>query len=977
MLGRQQIAGVPTAISELFKNAHDAYADHAIVDFFRSKGLFVLRDDGVGMSRRDFEDRWLTLGTEGKSEGGGAIGAPAARPSYAVRPTLGEKGIGRLAIAAIGPQVLLLSRKLQDGRAGELTVAFINWGLFEIPSANLEDIEIPIWTSPEGELPSREKVGELVDRVERNLTQSAKSRDEGLVDRIRSELDSFRTIDPIVISSMLGSPDLATGTGTHFIIQPASVLLGQELDKDRRSIDASPLRRMLIGFANTMTPDHPKPEVRTSFRDHYTGDVAEDVIQDSEFFTPTEFAIADHHIRGQFDAHGQFRGEISVYGGTPDPYVVSWKDARGVPTGCGPFGLNLAYVQGRQRESRLPPDDFIAISTKLNRYGGLYIYRDNIRVLPYGNSDFDFLDIELQRAKSASDAFFSYRRIFGLVELTRRENARLREKAGREGFADNVAYRHFREILKHFFHQVAVDYFRETGGRSDRFVEERSELRRMDSARAKRKKNVRERRQKLSGQLDRFFKQIAEAAPELAVEDVLSSLDGVIASIGDGGGSSEAVDVIARGETAAIDAITKTAASYDIVRPRGVGLTKPQSRDWMVYEEERARLMEEVFARAKGEVGARVSEALSAFGADAARRQRFDSALSNAEAASRKSVMGTKRALDQESARVQQHAREIGKSLRKRFEGAVEEVLANAARLDLASLDADGFERERNCSVERIRDTATTAVSIMEGLVAQFGVIEQGDAEALQQSSYLDQVEAMETDLEALRDQSERDMELIQLGGAIAVINHEFDQTITAMRRSLSRIKSWADANPALNEPYRELRSSFEHLDSYLKLFTPLNRRLYRTRVEIAGAEVYAYVRQVFERRLEKQDISFEATTAFREVRVMHHPSVLYPTFVNIVDNAVFWLGDYKGERRIEFDSDGNMLIVRDTGPGVPTRDRDAIFEHGFSRKPGGSGLGLYISRTALQREGWSLELSPSSPDRGAEFVLGPLEEPS
>ena len=26
MLGRQQIAGIPTAISELFKNAHDAYA---------------------------------------------------------------------------------------------------------------------------------------------------------------------------------------------------------------------------------------------------------------------------------------------------------------------------------------------------------------------------------------------------------------------------------------------------------------------------------------------------------------------------------------------------------------------------------------------------------------------------------------------------------------------------------------------------------------------------------------------------------------------------------------------------------------------------------------------------------------------------------------------------------------------------------------------------------------------------------------
>lgn len=66
MLGKQQIAGIPTAISELFKNAHDAYADNVEVDYYRSDGLFVLRDDGMGMTKQEFEDRWLTLGTESK-----------------------------------------------------------------------------------------------------------------------------------------------------------------------------------------------------------------------------------------------------------------------------------------------------------------------------------------------------------------------------------------------------------------------------------------------------------------------------------------------------------------------------------------------------------------------------------------------------------------------------------------------------------------------------------------------------------------------------------------------------------------------------------------------------------------------------------------------------------------------------------------------------------------------------------------------
>ena len=66
MLGRQQIAGIPTAISELFKNAHDAYAVYVEIDFFRSDRLIVFRDDGMRMTREELEDRWVTIGTKNK-----------------------------------------------------------------------------------------------------------------------------------------------------------------------------------------------------------------------------------------------------------------------------------------------------------------------------------------------------------------------------------------------------------------------------------------------------------------------------------------------------------------------------------------------------------------------------------------------------------------------------------------------------------------------------------------------------------------------------------------------------------------------------------------------------------------------------------------------------------------------------------------------------------------------------------------------
>src|ERR1700752_2838137 len=100
MLGRQQIAGIPTAISELFKNAHDAYAKNVEVDYLRDDDLLILRDDGLGMTHEDFENRWLMLGTESKIAPP-TLTPPPRDPDQPKRPILGEKGIGRLAIAII------------------------------------------------------------------------------------------------------------------------------------------------------------------------------------------------------------------------------------------------------------------------------------------------------------------------------------------------------------------------------------------------------------------------------------------------------------------------------------------------------------------------------------------------------------------------------------------------------------------------------------------------------------------------------------------------------------------------------------------------------------------------------------------------------------------------------------------------------------------------------------------------------------
>ncbi|MDE0111070.1 MAG: ATP-binding protein, partial [Albidovulum sp.] len=256
MLGRQQIAGIPTAISELFKNAHDAYADHVEIDYYRSDGLFVLRDDGIGMNGGDFVTRWLTIGTESKFD---PNQRPPQDPDKKPRPMLGEKGIGRLAIATIGPQLLVLTRAKTGDGASDLTAAFLNWGVFEWPGIDLEDIEVPLRSFASGSLPSAQDVADMVAEFRASAESVGRDVEKQLLDRLALDLDRF-DVDPQDIDSYLGEPSLgANSAGTHFIIKPASPLLEDDIDGDpaaRKAAalkKATPLKKAFLGFSNTLT----------------------------------------------------------------------------------------------------------------------------------------------------------------------------------------------------------------------------------------------------------------------------------------------------------------------------------------------------------------------------------------------------------------------------------------------------------------------------------------------------------------------------------------------------------------------------------------------------------------------------------------------------------------------------------------------------------------------------------------------------
>ena len=137
-------------------------------------------------------------------------------------------------MATIGPQVLVLTRpKTREGNT-ELTAAFLNWGIFEWPGIDLEEIDIPLRSFSPGMLPSAQDVAEMVEEFHRNAAAVGRRiEDAPWLERLVSrELQQF-DIDPQEIDSYLKEPSLrADGFGTHFIIKPSSSLLADDIDGD-------------------------------------------------------------------------------------------------------------------------------------------------------------------------------------------------------------------------------------------------------------------------------------------------------------------------------------------------------------------------------------------------------------------------------------------------------------------------------------------------------------------------------------------------------------------------------------------------------------------------------------------------------------------------------------------------------------------------------------------------------------------------
>ena len=129
--------------------------------------------------------------------------------------------------------------------------------------------------------------------------------------------------------------------------------------------------------------------------------------------------------------------------GTEDLIQKARDELQGAKPSCGSFYLNF-YVWDRT-------SNYLQTSgvsrEELNAMCGVSLFRDHMRVLPYGELGNDWLFLDQERINDPTERLAN-NQIIGYVQLDQSKNLLLRDKTNREGLIENEAFLDLRALVR-------------------------------------------------------------------------------------------------------------------------------------------------------------------------------------------------------------------------------------------------------------------------------------------------------------------------------------------------------------------------------------------------------------------------------------------------------------------------------------------------------------------------------------------------
>ncbi|HDL7361907.1 ATP-binding protein [Yersinia enterocolitica] len=951
-LGKGQIADCPTAVSELWKNSYDAYSRDVMLYTIDSQSpCGALIDNGCGMSLEQLIESWLVVGTESKSQKKPL--SDKDRFGITLRKTQGEKGIGRLSAAFLSPITFLITKKIDS----EFTALLIDWRLFENPYLSLDDIIVPLSQFSSLDQ-AKATFYELVSQLKDNITESQKenawdkfSNDEISLNKAITTKDKILSfcenanIDDKIFSQweyLLDKVKLLDGAehGTALFLVELNrelALLTNAGDLSKDNSELNDIEKDLVDTLRAFV--NPLEDIDLDFKYEIfsikKNGVKKTILNQEDVFNTSDLNALEHTVVGEIDSKGWFRGHVKAFGNDKGLVTIPPNISVSEINGIGNFSLKIGTFEMMFQNSTHTEREHANFIEKARKYSGLMVFRDNLRVLPYGRVDNDFFQIEERRSWNAGRYYWSNRRLFGQIKITQENNAELKDKAGREGFIRNQAARQLKTIVSDLL--VAL---------SDRFFGARSEERKEVLELVKKEKEQRKESQLAARKASQksFYEAIKKQTPLL--ENALNSIITI----------QQHLNSIADLDLDDVKKIDRQLDELDSIRADIKTPTKPAKLGSLEDRYRNYRDKYNEFAVHVIQLKTKINKLTSSL------NKIEPSLIAKKHLEKNQGIINSR--LSKYSISVTDKINDFISSFNEELK--VDRSMYYSETIHILEDIENGLDIEHALnlldkihinSLDSFNNKYQSKLKSLERII---------DGINLDTAFSLSEEE---------RDYFEEKMQninaLAQLGISVEILSHELEETDALVTRGLNSLPHTVKSHPG----FRLAFDSHKALTQQIRFLSPLKISGYQSRQKITGKNIEQHIIRFFSDRFERQRVAFSITESFLSITITDIPSRIYPVFINILNNALYWVS-LSDIREIKIDLIGNLVSISNSGPAVDEDDIPRLFELFYSRRSNGHGVGLYLCRENLavaHHKIWYAELENNDPiliKNGANFII-------
>ena len=388
-LGANLVTDDVVAVIELIKNSYDAFAQNVWLRFIDDPvegRLLEITDDGAGMTRQTIEDVWCLVATPYKER------HQTIAKGDRVRRVVGEKGVGRLSAARLGPRLRMLTQAARS-TCWEVTVDWSAISQGEELSNSLVRLREFAGASPFEESGTRLVISGLSEQWDPKRIEDVEENLARLMSPF-SELGDFN-----IFLHGFGDGD----TEAIKITSPAFL-------------------------------DHPKYSIKGE------ADSQGDVKAVYRFAPLAQEGVPrTRKVKKAWESMLEGFGDNSRFQHSPDGAL------------CGPFAFEIRAWDIATADTREISETFgyqrSLIRKAIRAHKGISIYRDGVLVLPKSENTRDWLGLDLRRV-SRTGVRLSTSQLVGYVSISADDNPMVKDTSDRERLASCVEVTEFEAIIK-------------------------------------------------------------------------------------------------------------------------------------------------------------------------------------------------------------------------------------------------------------------------------------------------------------------------------------------------------------------------------------------------------------------------------------------------------------------------------------------------------------------------------------------------